>query len=292
MNRFTFAGLMLFALLLVAPIASAQEGLPGCPWGYYYNPITHDYVLVCLNRSAAPESSAPKAAGLAAPAQAAQQNQGWPGCQWGAAYDPTEHGFIAECFWQPADNAAAAKTAGLAKLAPAEKFDPCGFSEQLDPLLDPLALACLSQPDTAAKAASKPAGLAQPAPTLTAKQDQAGQGCPSGYAYNLIRRGYPGECLPEANSAVSAAPKSAGLAAPAQVEKQDQGWPGCPPGYFYHVVRPGYPGECFPEAISTVSAASKPAGLAAPAQAQEQFGPCGSSGESPDPLAWPLACLR
>ena len=223
MNRFTFAGLMLFALLLVAPIASAQEDLPGCPWGYYYNPITHDYVLVCVSQPAdnaaalkpaglaapapvvAPEqgsrcvsyagpnysvcvvassgaSAAAKSAGLAAPAQATQQDptmdwissqernanlaaaglakvasavdpkQGWSGCPWGAAYDPMAHGFIAECFFRPADNVAALKPAGLAKLGPVEAFVPCGYGERLDPL----ALACLSQPADSESGLSNP----------------------------------------------------------------------------------------------------------------------------------------
>ena len=74
---------------------------------------------------------------LGAPLASAQD--GWPGCPWGNTYSPTEHGFIAECFWQPAANAAALKSAGLAKPAPVEQFVPCGFGERLDPL----ALACL-----------------------------------------------------------------------------------------------------------------------------------------------------
>ena len=80
---------------------------------------------------------------LGAPIASAQD--GWPSCPWGNAYGPTEHGFIAECFWQPAANAAAPKPAGLAKPAPVEQFVPCSFGEGIDPLLDPQALACLSQ---------------------------------------------------------------------------------------------------------------------------------------------------
>jgi hypothetical protein len=291
MNRFTFAGLMLFALLLVAPIASAQEGWSGCPWGAAYDPMVQGYLPACFSRPAdnaaalkpaglvkpAPAESfdpcgfseqldllldsqalaclsqpfpaakaASKPAGLAAPAPVAIPMQGWSGCPWGTAYDPMAHGFIAECFRRPTDNAAALKPAGLAKPAPAENFDPCGFSEQLDLLLDPLALACLSQPFPAARAASKPAGLA--APEMTAKQNQDG--------------------------------------------------PGCAPGYFYYIVGPGDQGDCFPESIWTASAtataaASKPAGRAAPAPPQQQFGPCGF-GEWLDPLLDPLAlaCLR
>jgi len=82
------------------------------------------------------------------------------GCPWGDAYDPMANGYVPACFSRPAANAAALKTAGLAKLAPVEAFVPCGFGERLDPL----ALACLSQPGAVAKAASKPAGLAAPAP--------------------------------------------------------------------------------------------------------------------------------
>jgi hypothetical protein len=186
-------------LLLAAPLASAQEGWPGCPWGAAYDPMAHGYVPACFSRPAAPESSAPK-------------------------------------------------PAGLAQLAPVEEFAPCGFSEQLDPLLDPLALACLSQPATPEKAASKPAGLAAPAPAAIPEQvlscqmwGDAAHNAWSDADYNPMLYGYVPECVsrPAANAG-----------------------------------------------------ASKPSGLAAPAPAQEQFGPCGSSGESPDPLAWPLACLR
>ncbi len=100
-----------------------------------------------------------------------------PCLPWGESYDPqTMLSHSPECVSQPADSSAAPKIAGLAKPAPVEQFVPCGFSEQLDPLLDPLALACLSQPFPAAKAASKPAGLAAPAPVAIPAQAALGHG--------------------------------------------------------------------------------------------------------------------
>ena len=100
-----------------------------------------------------------------------------PCLPWGESYDPqTMLSHSPECVSQPADSSATPKIAGLAKPAPVEQFVPCGFSEQLDPLLDPLALACLSQPFPAAKAASKPAGLAAPAPVAIPAQAALGHG--------------------------------------------------------------------------------------------------------------------
>ncbi len=125
------------------------------------------------------------------------------------------YGYVPECVSRPADNSAAPKIAGLAKPAPVEGFDPCGFSEPLDPLLDPRALACLSQPIPAAKAASKPAGLAAPAPA--AIPEQGWSGCPWGAAYDPMVQGYLPACFsrPADNAA---ALKSAGLARIAPVE--------------------------------------------------------------------------
>ncbi len=243
-------------------------------------------------------------------------------------------GFVAECFWRPTDNAAAPKTAGLAKLAPMEGFVSCGAGENLDPLLDPQALACLSQSIPAAKAASKPAGLAAPAPAVI--PEQGWPGCPWGDAYNPSLHGFVSECdiRPTDNDA---ALKPAGLAKLAPAVISEQGWPGCPWGYDYDPMAHGDIWECMSrpadnsaapktaglaklapvedsfscgageildplldplalaclsQSFPTAKAASKPAGLAAPAPVQEQFGPCGSSGESPDPLVWPQACLR
>ena len=190
---------------------------------------------------------------------------------------------------RPADNSAAFKTAGLAKLAPVEAFVSCGFSEQLDPLLDPLALACLSQPFPAAKAASKPAGLA------SGPSRDPGAG---------LARLPVGRCLQSDRytasfpSAISGprtmAPHSrpAGLAKLAPAVIPEQGWPGCPWGYGFNPMIHGDVLECLSQAYGQLLRRSKTAGLARLAPVEEQFGPCGSSGESPDPLVWPLACLR
>jgi hypothetical protein len=70
MKRIGLAGLVLVALLFAAQVASAQESLPDCPWGYAYNPISHDMVLVCLDRPSAATKAAAKPAGLAQPAPA------------------------------------------------------------------------------------------------------------------------------------------------------------------------------------------------------------------------------
>jgi hypothetical protein len=106
---------------------------------------------------------AAKVAGLAKPEPAVIPTQSLPCLPWGDAYDPMmmlKHG--PECVSWPTVPAAAPKTDGLAKLVPEEEFALCGLSEQLDPLLDPLALVCLSQPGAAAKAVSRPVGLAAP----------------------------------------------------------------------------------------------------------------------------------
>lgn len=170
---------------------------------------------------------------FAAPIASAQD--GWPGCP--SAY---AMGYLSACLSGPAAEAAAPKPVVLAAPAPAEAFVPCSFGESIDPLLDPMALVCLTQSAPAANAASKPAGLAKPAPTVDPKQ---GLRCPLwGDVYDLM-------------------------------------------------MTLTYGPECFSPSAANV-AAPKPAGLAkpAPAPAQQQFGPCGSSGESPDPLF--LVCLR
>ena len=210
MKAFYVMFVVFAVLLLGAPMASAQDGSPSCPGGSAYDLTGHGCVAGYTNGSAAAASIAPKVAGLAAPTQAAQQNQGWSGCPWGDAYDPMAHGFIAECFWRPTDNAAAPKTAGLAKIAPVEQFVPCSFGEGIDPLLDPQALACLSQTFPAAKAASKPSGLAAPAPAVIPVQ---GLPClPWGESYDpQLMLSHGPECVsqPVDNSAAS---KTAGLA--------------------------------------------------------------------------------
>jgi len=207
MKAFYVMFVVFAVLLFAAPMASAQGGGPSCPGGSAYDLTGHGCVTGYLNGAAATSSIAPKVAGLAAPAPVAIPEQGLPCLSWGDAYDPItmlSHG--PECVSRPADNAAALKPAGLAKLAPVEAFAPCGFSEQLDPLLDPLALACLSQPVTAAKAASKPAGLAAPIQVVIPEQ-----GCPWGDAYDPMAHGYVPACFsrPADNAA---ALKTAGLA--------------------------------------------------------------------------------
>jgi hypothetical protein len=224
MKRIGLAGLMVYTLLLFAVQgASAHDGRSGCPWGAAYDPMAH--VLACLSGATAPESSAPKTAGLAAPAPTREQfvpcsvgegldplldpqalacltqsvvpaakaaskpaglaapapavdpKQSLPCLPWGDVYDPATMmlSYGPECVSRPAANSAAPKTAGLAKLTPVEEFVPCGSSESLDPLLNPLALACLSQPVAAAKAASKPAGLAAPAQEISSPLCDAGE---------------------------------------------------------------------------------------------------------------------
>jgi hypothetical protein len=331
MKAFYVMFVVFAVLLLGVPIASAQDGSPSCSGGSAYDLTGHGCVTGYTNGSAAAASIAPKVAGLAAPAQAAQQSQGWSGCPWGDAYDPMVHGFIAECFWRPtdnaaalksaglaapasipeqdspcvpwgdvydptmmlshgpdcvsrpADNAAAPKTAGLAKLAPVEKFVPCGVGQNLDPLLDPQALACLSQPIPAAKAASKPAGLAAPAPAVI--PEQGWSGCPWGATYDPMVQGYVPACFsrPTDNAA---ALKPAGLAKLTPVE----GFVSCGAGENLDPLLDPLALACLSQPFPAAKAASKPAGLAAPAPAQVKFGPCGASGESPDPLT--LACLR
>ena len=64
--------LSLLVLLLVVPAAAADEGWPGCPMGYAYNPISHDVVWMCLDgQSAAVKAVAVKPSGLAQSASAA-----------------------------------------------------------------------------------------------------------------------------------------------------------------------------------------------------------------------------
>ena len=280
MNRFTFAGLMLFALLLVAPIASAQDGSPSCSGGSAYDLTGHGCVTGYTNGSTAAASIAPKVAGLAAPAQVAQQNQGWPGCPWGDAYDPMAHGYVPACFIRPAANAAAPKAAGLAAPAPAvdpEQGLPClPWGEVYDPMTMTLSSApeCLSRPADNA-AAPKPTGLAKIAPV--------DEFVPCGYGERLDPLALA--CLSQPDTAAKAASKPAGLAAPAPVAIPEQGWPGCPWGAAYDPMAHGYVPACF-NRTADGAASPKTAGLAKTAPV-EAFVPCGY-GERLDPLA--LAC--
>jgi hypothetical protein len=265
----------------LAKLAPAEVFVP-CGAGEQLDPLLDPEALACLSGPVTAAKAASKPAGLAAPAAAVIPDQSWPGCPWGATYDPTKHGFIAECFFRPADNAVALKPAGLAKLAPAEEFIPCGAGEQFDPLLDPQALACLSGPVTAAKAASKPAGLAQLAPAADPEQGL----CPWGDRVALAGPNYVPECNGK-NNATYAAPKAAGLAAPAPVVDPMQGLPCLPWGDAYDpMTMLSHGPECLSRPADN-AAALKPAGLAKLAPV-EAFVPCGF-GERLDPLA--LACL-
>ncbi|MDQ1301705.1 MAG: hypothetical protein QG637_1627, partial [Chloroflexota bacterium] len=62
MKAFYAMFVVFLVLLFAAPMASAEDGWPNCPWEYDYNPMTHGYVPACINGPAAAESSAPKAA--------------------------------------------------------------------------------------------------------------------------------------------------------------------------------------------------------------------------------------
>ena len=96
MNRLRFAGLMLFALLFVAPMASAQDSWPGCP-GAAYDPMVHGYVPACFNQPA-DNAAALKPAGLAAPEMTAKQNQDGPVCAPGYYYYVVGPGDQGDCF--------------------------------------------------------------------------------------------------------------------------------------------------------------------------------------------------
>jgi rhodanese-related sulfurtransferase len=117
MNRFGFAGMMLFTLLLAAPMASAQDDWPSCPWGAAYEELVHGYVAECFTATTASESIASKAAGLAAPAPEVIPEQGWPGCPWGYGFNPMIHGDVLECLNRPpAATEAASKPAGRSRI--------------------------------------------------------------------------------------------------------------------------------------------------------------------------------
>ncbi len=205
-------------LLFAAPVASAQDSWLACPGGSAYDLTGHGCVTGYLNGPAATEPIAPKAAGLAKLAPAVTPEQGLPCLSWGNTYDQMTHDNIQECLSWPAANAAAPKPVGLAAPAPArEQFVPCSFGEGLDPLLDPLALACLTQSVPAANAASKPAGLAQPAPAPAREQFVP---CSFGEGLDPLLDPLALACLTQSVPAAKAASKPAGLAAPAPAQAQ------------------------------------------------------------------------
>jgi hypothetical protein len=157
---------MFAVLLLSAPLASAQGGWSGCPWGFDYNPMSYGYVEACINGPAPAAPAALKPAGLAKPAPAAIPEQGLSCLWWGDAYDPAamlSHG--PECLSQPI---MAAKVAGLAKPEPAvipTQSLPClPWGDAYDPIsMLSHGPECLSQPTDNAITA-KSAGLAKLTP--------------------------------------------------------------------------------------------------------------------------------
>jgi hypothetical protein len=105
------ANVVAAGLAKVAPAVDPKQGLPGCPWGYYYNPITHDYVLVCVSQPA-DNTAALKPAGLAASVPVVAPEQG-SRCM---SYAGPNYSV---CVVASSGASAAAKPAGLA--APAQE---------------------------------------------------------------------------------------------------------------------------------------------------------------------------
>ncbi len=68
MKAFLVMSVLLAVQALATPIASAQDGWPGCPWGAAYEELAHGYVAECFTATLANEPAASKAAGRAAPA--------------------------------------------------------------------------------------------------------------------------------------------------------------------------------------------------------------------------------
>ena len=167
-------------------------------------------------------------------------------------------------------------------MIPEQGWPGCPWGDTYNPSLHGFVSECDIRP-TDNDAALKPAGLAKLAPAVILAQSWPG--CPWGYDYDPMAHGDIWECMsrPADNSAAS---KTAGLAKLAPVEEFAHAG-----SVSYDPLAQALP-ACLSQPFPAVKAASKPAGLAAPAPAQEQFGFCGSSGESPDPLAWPQACLR
>jgi len=85
MKAFYVMFVVFAVLLFAAPMASAQDSGPSCSGGSAYDLTGHGCVAGYLNGSAATESIAAKAPGLAAPAPA--QEQLVP-CGFGERLDP------------------------------------------------------------------------------------------------------------------------------------------------------------------------------------------------------------
>lgn len=136
MKAFYAMFVVFLVLLFAAPMASAEDGSPSCPGESVYDLTGQGCVMGYSNGSAATESSAPKAAGLAA--SNVVLAQGLSCLSWDGDYDSVMMlTYGPDCLSRPADNAAALKPAGLAKPAPAPtqaQFGPCGAGESPDPL--------------------------------------------------------------------------------------------------------------------------------------------------------------
>ena len=48
MKAFYVMFVVFAVLLLGAPIASAQDGWSGCPWGAAYDPMAHGFIAECF----------------------------------------------------------------------------------------------------------------------------------------------------------------------------------------------------------------------------------------------------
>ena len=188
MKAFYVMFVVFAVLLFAAPIASAQDGWPGCPWGAAYDPMVHGYVAGVLQPARCQcRRTQDCRAGGPGPSSGASRACPWPVAgTWPELSRP-------DCLSTPAAALAMPEPAscrhrprqpqpqslrGLAASAPSSGAVRAlrRSASSLDPLLDPLALACLSQSVPAAKAASKPAGLAAPAPPAQMQFGPCGAG--------------------------------------------------------------------------------------------------------------------
>ncbi len=260
-----------------------EQSLPGCPRGI------EDDLTGRLCGTA--DANAPVA------------DQNWPDCPRGIDDDVTGHRCVTESVDAPiATESVAPKGAGHAAQAQAVApeqdrhasapgfFYVVGSGDQRD---------CFLESDWTVSAPRKPAELAQsgccgeppgaweevqPKPAELAQSGCCGE--PPG-AWEEV----PPESAELAQSGCCGEPPGAWEEVqPKPAELAQSGWTGCPWGYGFNPMIHGDVLECLDRPAPATQTASKPAGLAAPAPAPVQFGPCGSSGESPDPLT--LACPR
>ena len=186
MKRLGFAGLVLIVLLFAAQAVSAQEGWPGCPWGYGFNPMIHGDVLECLNRPPATTVAASKRAGLAALAPAQER---FVPCSFGEGVDPLLDPLALACLTQPDTGAkAASKPAGLA--APAavaipeqnlscEGWGDAAYSVWADAAYNPMLYGyvpeCVSRPAASESIVLKAAGSPRPRPQPSSSLSRMGR---------------------------------------------------------------------------------------------------------------------